>query len=87
MKVKVVSKNFKIKEIELKNNKKKKGNPFSSLQYMGLGYGIISPLLFCLFLGIYLKEKYHWDSVILPLIFLGFIVSLYNLFRLNDFKK
>ena len=81
-----INKNFEIiKRDNIKNDKPIQSQPNLALaKYLNIGYYLITPLLLGVFFGLYIEKKYNsGGKIILIAILLGFIGTVYNLYRLT----
>lgn len=73
------------KEEDEDNLKKKNEKPvFTLSKYLNLGWSLVAPLILGIVLGIYLDRLFGSKNVfVLGGIILGFVVSIYNLWKLT----
>ena len=73
---------FELKETKLEVKKKKVEVELPAF-FLNVGFYIIAPLILAVFLGLFLDSKFKTGhSITLIMISLGFISTIYNLFRL-----
>lgn len=66
----------KIEEVEILNFRKKKKSSFKYLDYLGIGYHLITPIVIGLGVGLLFKKVVFF-------VFLGMFLSFYNLYKLT----
>ena len=73
---------FKIKT-QLKSERENKSNKFPLVNYLNIGYYIITPLLFGVFLGYVVDKKLGTSYFVIIGIVIGALSTFYNLYRLT----
>lgn len=75
--------------VKVRNEVKKeiKGNSLGSFQYVNIGFYLITPLLFGIFVGVFLDKKVGSGSLFVIIgLCIGIIGTFYNLYRLTKIK-
>ena len=78
----IIDKDFKIKT-QLKSERENKSNKFPLVNYLNIGYYIITPLLIGVFLGYIIDKKWGTSCFIIIGIVIGALSTFYNLYRLT----